>query len=200
MAKKCSISLILLFSSFSLLSCAKTKAMSTVNDSTPNSSKNQVVSENQKSAYNRVKLYLKDGQQVKEENVVLQSDSTGLLIENDHGKKSYKLANIESIKYSNSHLGHYGAIIGGAIGFYIPLRNGRYSTKETAGLFGGKGIERRDNLGIAFLTSFLGIVSGYFIGSRAYVKWNDYELNGSKANLKHRSPNKIQIEYEISIN
>lgn len=186
--------IVILFTIVILISCAGTNKTSAIDES------------NRKSSYKRVKLSLKNGQKIKEKNAILQSDSANLFLENDHARRSYTLAEIESIKYSNSHIGHYCAIIGGAVGFYIPLRNGRYTIRESSGNSGGilfGGTERRDNMGLAVLSSFVGIVAGYFIGSRFYVKWNDYELNGAEASdlgiLTYPIDNNFQVGYKVPI-
>ena len=154
--------------------------------------------------FKKAKVTYHNGKELRLENVILNQDSALLFVSDTINKSTISLSDLQLLKFSNSHKGAHGAVIGGFFGgLLIPGLFYDYKDKEN----GNKNIDvpvpAIEGLELAYtvmITLPLGVGLGYFLGSK-FQNWKEYDLTSKTQNMQslYFDTNKQILRYELKI-
>lgn len=125
--------------------------------------------------FKKAKITLRDERQFESENVTVNTETNSILIYQDENPQFFNFEDVVSLSISNKNAAGYGALIGGVVGFAIPM-----SLLGKEGAQGGPlGAPSEKSLTVvtSIISTFVGLGIGYYIGSGIFINWQEYPLN-----------------------
>ena len=151
--------------------------------------------------FKRIHIILNDNTHVFGNNVLIDNKS-GRIDIYENNTPTYYFNMVKSFKYSNTHLGMPGFLIGISAGIFLPIL---IDSAMEAYNNEGKGFNIVwDAFPLGYLFAFFTGPLGYKIGSHIYVNWHDYDLNRRYLNNSYSlttdfSRNRVFLRLKIPI-
>ncbi|MFC1554890.1 hypothetical protein ACFL7D_09665 [candidate division KSB1 bacterium] len=115
----------------------------------------------------KVKVEYNDGREVSYLDTRIIDRIDSLYVNISKYPESMSTDDFKSLKYSNTHLGTWGGLVGFIVALYQP-KYLNYKDDEFPPLYG--------------LALFpIGIYLGNKLGSKIFIKWKDYDLNSTRS-------------------